>query len=905
MSSKRSLFFQLPLLALACVLIWLLSSAATASPNVALNVNLDSDGDGVLDVNEGNGDLDSDGDGITDNLDLDSDNDGIPDSVEAMGGLVAGLGIQTFVVNTGNQSGSIRTLVYRGDNSSSTLELCVAAENNSAESITFPIGDVQTQSIRLGVGPVSYPLNQMTAPHAIIDYDSALVATSTGIILSQSPIISSNNAFFKFDYAHNSAVTLAPGDAIETVCVAFPIKSGATTNQVNNIVYVPKCSETPRTRYATNNGIVQPANYGNGQDCEPDIATNEQPTDYDNDGLTFREETAIGTDPVNDDSDGDGLTDGDEYENIGTNPLDGDTDRDGIDDGTEHNTIITDPLDSDTDNGGVSDGQEVQFGGDPIGNPADDANSIDRDHDNLTDQHELSLGTDIYNDDSDNDGLTDGFEVLELLTNPLASDSDNGGINDGTEHERGTDPLSSADDGSGQVSISVDISTQLPTTPLSGSNVRYVVRIENTSSADQWMHPIQITSMISAKFGEIAPEPFTYEQDCYWWLPKLWPGQSHECHFTVFVSGSSPTESITVTGLPDDYGSSVVATGSHTLAIDSGNGVYAAGEWPAQLSTANWQLVDTNADGSADAQGILIGDLNRNGSCDVYEVWWTQECIQLTRTEVASLLADANNADQRVVLLREMSAAWLNLIDGNDYHCAGVDLALHMGIRWLYDSEAPGGNPYLGGTAVAINSPQWAEFNWDYYWPEWYNTTGGGCAIDSTPSVLARNNFVPFSTPVVLNTLTDAQHFALDALLFDNADLRGRITSLYQQLVFAFMLDQSITSEMIAEATAIYDALLADADAAGSRSATSEVAALMRTGWQNSNLAQYEGQPARVMWDEVNVEVLLAPTASTLVSTSAAAISQMALVGAGLITLAAVSRVIVANRKKDARENIA
>jgi hypothetical protein len=40
----------------------------------------DSDGDGILDTDEGSGD--SDGDGIPDYLDTDSDNDGIPDSVE-------------------------------------------------------------------------------------------------------------------------------------------------------------------------------------------------------------------------------------------------------------------------------------------------------------------------------------------------------------------------------------------------------------------------------------------------------------------------------------------------------------------------------------------------------------------------------------------------------------------------------------------------------------------------------------------------------------------------------------------------------------------------------------------------------------------------------------------------------
>ncbi len=44
-------------------------------------IDIDDDNDGVLDVNEGNGD--TDGDGIADKYDLDSDNDGIPDLMES------------------------------------------------------------------------------------------------------------------------------------------------------------------------------------------------------------------------------------------------------------------------------------------------------------------------------------------------------------------------------------------------------------------------------------------------------------------------------------------------------------------------------------------------------------------------------------------------------------------------------------------------------------------------------------------------------------------------------------------------------------------------------------------------------------------------------------------------------
>lgn len=59
------------------------------------------------------------------------------------------------------------------------------------------------------------------------------------------------------------------------------------------------------------------------------------------------------------DSDGDGLTDGDEEKVYKTDPLNPDSDSDGLKDGMEVFTHKTNPLDRDTDKGGVADGHEV------------------------------------------------------------------------------------------------------------------------------------------------------------------------------------------------------------------------------------------------------------------------------------------------------------------------------------------------------------------------------------------------------------------------------------------------------------------------------------------------------------------------------------------------------------------
>ena len=64
---------------------------------------------------------------------------------------------------------------------------------------------------------------------------------------------------------------------------------------------------------------------------------------------------------------------------------------------------------------------------------------LDQDGDGLSDQIELSMGTNINKADSDGDGLTD-FEESQLGTDPLKSDTDGDGISDGQEVSANTNP---------------------------------------------------------------------------------------------------------------------------------------------------------------------------------------------------------------------------------------------------------------------------------------------------------------------------------------------------------------------------------------------------------------------------------------------------------------------------------
>ncbi|MAS98410.1 MAG: hypothetical protein CMF29_05745, partial [Kiritimatiellaceae bacterium] len=109
--------------------------------------------------------------------------------------------------------------------------------------------------------------------------------------------------------------------------------------------------------------------------------------DADNDDLLNSEELTNGTDPRNEDTDSDGINDGDEVNTYGTDPNDADSDGDGLADGYEVTTSSTDPTDSDSDGDGLSDGDEVNT-------YIIDPNDSDSDDDGVSDGDEIANGTD-------------------------------------------------------------------------------------------------------------------------------------------------------------------------------------------------------------------------------------------------------------------------------------------------------------------------------------------------------------------------------------------------------------------------------------------------------------------------------------------------------------------------------
>ncbi|EYF07083.1 isopeptide-forming domain-containing fimbrial protein [Chondromyces apiculatus] len=184
------------------------------------------------------------------------------------------------------------------------------------------------------------------------------------------------------------------------------------------------------------------------------IGTDPNDADSDDDGVPDGEEIDPAGDADGDglinaldpDSDNDGLFDGTEMGRdcmgTGTDAAAGHCRPDG-----DQGATTTNPLDADTDGGGVSDGNEdYNFNGvfdesetDP-NDPADDGIIVDTDGDGLSDILEGVLGTDPEDADSDDDGVPDGLEPNfsddhdgDGLINALDPDSDNDGLFDGTE----------------------------------------------------------------------------------------------------------------------------------------------------------------------------------------------------------------------------------------------------------------------------------------------------------------------------------------------------------------------------------------------------------------------------------------------------------------------------------------
>ncbi len=192
--------------------------------------------------------------------------------------------------------------------------------------------------------------------------------------------------------------------------------------------------------------------------------------DPDGDLLPTDREILAGTDPNNADGDADGLSDLVELLNTFTDPAkadtyglggDGDADLDG--DGLTNLQELkarTDPIEPDTDGDGLLDGAEVRPAS---GHPDSDPLLADTDDDELDDDSERRLGTQPRDRDTDDDGTIDGREVYTSThrERSLGMSVDLTGVGDVARTVTATNETASVlyDELPGRMSRAVDLST--------------------------------------------------------------------------------------------------------------------------------------------------------------------------------------------------------------------------------------------------------------------------------------------------------------------------------------------------------------------------------------------------------------------------------------------------------------
>ena len=159
------------------------------------------------------------------------------------------------------------------------------------------------------------------------------------------------------DGAFAADATVAMSDALGDACDPDDDNDGLPDSMETGLTLAggspPLCAATadtdPLKRDSDGDRVLDGAECMLGSDPMNAASLPAAGADSDRDGLPDAFETAIGTNPVLPDTDGDGISDGTEYRGYGTSPLLADSDADGCADGREISSINGDHTVSSTD----------------------------------------------------------------------------------------------------------------------------------------------------------------------------------------------------------------------------------------------------------------------------------------------------------------------------------------------------------------------------------------------------------------------------------------------------------------------------------------------------------------------------------------------------------------------------
>ena len=458
----------------------------TDNDGVFDSADLDDDNDGLTDAQEGAGD--SDFDGIPDSLDIDADNDGIPDNVEAQTSA-------DYVAPTDTDTdGDGLDDAYDSDNGGTPIAVTNtdgtdASDYLDDDSDNDGVPDRVEGHDANGDGvadAVIENVNNDSDGDGLNDVFDTLAAPAPGnATASNSPVQDTDG-----DGQQDWRDTDDDDDGVLTLAEDAN-GNGTFTDDDADGDGAPDYLESASSD-VDGDGTPDQNDADDADPCVPDALGVGCNLDSDGDGLGNADEAALGSDPTNPDTDGDGIVDGVEtggdatIDAGDTSPIDVDSDDDGLGDGEEDrngNGVLdlgeTDAGDGDTDGDGLGDGLELgrvvgivdPDGGGPLSGTSaafvgdldpgstTDPLQIDTDGDGLPDGVEDANGdgqtlntiaatggaassgeTDPTRADTDGDGLSDGDEragtgPLAGLgpTDPLDTDTDDGGAADGTE----------------------------------------------------------------------------------------------------------------------------------------------------------------------------------------------------------------------------------------------------------------------------------------------------------------------------------------------------------------------------------------------------------------------------------------------------------------------------------------
>ncbi|MBT8091409.1 MAG: OmpA family protein, partial [Gammaproteobacteria bacterium] len=341
--------------------------------------------------------FDADPSTMTDPVDPDSDNDGLQDGVEDTNG-----------------DGATGTVIIGGTGTAGSGETDPNNPDSDGDGLTDG-NESDGTGLLSGIGTTD-PLDT--------DTDDGGVDDGTEVLSDLTNPVAGNGGDDQIDTDGDGVFDLADADPLDPCAPNFPS---------------PACLDDDGDGFA-NNGTpttsvpVEPDPVADNDPCVPDNTA--AVCDTDNDGITDGDEIANGTDPDNQDTDGDGIPDNIENtdaDNDGINDAaDTDSDNDSIPDGVEAGPVPGTPLDSDndgaadfvdpdSDNDGIPDGIEGSQDSDTDG--VADYLDADSDGDGIPDTIEDDVATGV---DGDGDNIDDGYDVDATL----GVDADGDGVDD-------------------------------------------------------------------------------------------------------------------------------------------------------------------------------------------------------------------------------------------------------------------------------------------------------------------------------------------------------------------------------------------------------------------------------------------------------------------------------------------